>query len=173
MEDAAKESAANYEKRRARLRGPKADFANKSSSLNASPLAFEKSIGQRKGESIESPNNEAKLGQRIQEVADRHGLTIFKLLSDLSPRLADFERDSGIKVAGFGRYGRAFRHQDSKSNISAARFAASFLGVFRKKVGLVSAADRKSLPFDGLLSPDDTNTIIIVLAIEREESVTG
>lgn len=161
MEDAAKESAANYEKRRARLRGPKADFANKSSTLNASPLAFEKSIGQRKGESIESPNNEAKLGQRIQEVADRHGLTIFKLPSDLSPRLDDVERDSGIKVAGYGRDLRAVRHQDSKSRISAARFVAALGLIFKKRIGLVGSVDGKSLPFDGLLSPDDTNTIII------------
>jgi hypothetical protein len=65
------------------------------------------------------------------------------------------------KQAGYGRDGRAVRHQDSKSNISAARFAARLLGVFRKKVGLVSAVDGKSLPFDGLLSPDDTNIIII------------
>jgi hypothetical protein len=67
----------------------------------------------------------------------------------------------GEDWAGYGRDLRAVRHQDSKSNITAARFAASFLGVFRKKVGLVSAVDGKSLPFDGLLSPDDTNTIII------------
>jgi hypothetical protein len=65
------------------------------------------------------------------------------------------------KQAGFGRYGRAVRHQDPKSGNTAARFAARLLGVFRKKVGLVSAVDGKSLPFDGLLSPDDTNTIII------------
>jgi hypothetical protein len=69
-------------------------------------LPFEKSIVQRKDESLESLNNEAKLGQRIQEVADRHGLTIFKLPSDLSPRLADFERDSGIKVVFYKWQGK-------------------------------------------------------------------
>lgn len=65
------------------------------------------------------------------------------------------------KQAGYGRDLRAFRHQDPKSGNTAARFVAALGLIFKKRVGLVSAVDGKSLPFDGLLSPDDTNTIII------------
>ena len=135
MEDAAKESAANYEKRRARLRGPKADFANKSSSLNASPLAFEKSIGQRKGESIESPNNEAKLGQRIQEVADRHGLTILSYypiyphgLPTLKEILESRLQDSVDMVVPFGIKTRRAIFLPPDSSPRSDSFSKSVLG---------------------------------------------
>jgi hypothetical protein len=82
-------------------------------------------------------------GQRITEVAARHGLTILEPPSDLSARLADVERDSGIKIA-FYRQEREL----AGSNVTAT--TAAFVSPTLPGVLFLNAT--VGSPLDSLLS---------------------
>jgi len=113
----------------------------------------EKSIGQRENESIESPNN--VFGTKWREIAESelepwHKRAVAVAIS--SEREAKRPRSDIRAVTP---------RESNESHILPGRFTRELLRVFRKKVVLVGAVDGKSLGFDGLLSPDDPNTIII------------
>jgi hypothetical protein len=82
-------------------------------------------------------------GQRITEIAARHGLTILEPPSDLSARLADVERDSGIKIA-FYRQEREL----AGSNVTAT--TAAFVSPTLPGVLFLNAT--VGSPLDSLLS---------------------
>ena len=117
------------------------------------PSRDERSAGQSDGqpdiEAADSPAN--VLGTTYQPVPEQN-------LPDWARRgLAATEREAGgrgkVSVVQLG-----IKNPPGKS--STLRFSAELFSLFRKRILFVKGTE-KPLPFDGMISPDDPNTLII------------